>query len=158
MASQYALVTTWRLDAPVERIWQALTHPEEWPRWWRYVKSVVPVEPGDAQGVGAVRRYTWTSRLPYELTFDMRTTVMTRPRVIEGVAFGDLNGTGCWHIDAIGGDTNVRYEWTVSTGKGWMNVFAPFLAPAFRWNHNQVMAEGGRGLARYLGASRMTQT
>ena len=29
---------------------------------------------------------------------------------------------------------------------------APLLAPAFRWNHGQVMAEGGRGLARHLGA------
>jgi hypothetical protein len=30
---------------------------------------------------------------------------------------------------------------------------APILAPAFRWNHGQVMAEGGRGLARRLGVS-----
>jgi hypothetical protein len=32
-----------------------------------------------------------------------------------------------------------------------MNVLAPVLAPAFRWNHGQVMAVGGRGLAAHLG-------
>ena len=33
----------------------------------------------------------------------------------------------------------------------WMNLLAPLLAPAFRWNHGQVMAQGGHGLAQYLG-------
>jgi hypothetical protein len=32
-----------------------------------------------------------------------------------------------------------------------MNVLAPVRQPVFRWNNNQVMAEGGRGLARHLG-------
>jgi hypothetical protein len=32
-----------------------------------------------------------------------------------------------------------------------MNLLAPLLAPAFRWNHGEVMAEGGRGIARHLG-------
>jgi hypothetical protein len=32
-----------------------------------------------------------------------------------------------------------------------MNALAPLLEPVFRWNHHQVMAEGGRGLAKYLG-------
>ena len=49
------------------------------------------------------------------------------------------------------GTTRVRYDWTVFTTKRWMNALAPLLEPAFRWNHHQVMAEGGRGLAKYLG-------
>jgi len=44
-----------------------------------------------------------------------------------------------WHLDAP------------MTGKPWMNALAPLLAPAFRWNHGQVMGEGGRGLANHLG-------
>ena len=30
---------------------------------------------------------------------------------------------------------------------------SPLLAPVFAWNHDQVMAEGGRGLARHLGVA-----
>jgi hypothetical protein len=70
---------------------------------------------------------------------------------MEGIASGELNGTGRWHLAAEGATTRVRYEWSVSTGKPWMNVLAPLLAPAFRWNHGRVMAEGGRGLANHLG-------
>ena len=30
-------------------------------------------------------------------------------------------------------------------------LFIIFLAPVFAWNHDQVMAAGGRGIARHLG-------
>ena len=148
---QYSLVTSWHLEAPIERTWQALIAPEEWPSWWRYVEEVVELERGDAQGIGAVRRYTWSSRLPYRLSLEMRTTAIARPTFIEGVATGDLNGTGRWQLQERGNTTRVKYEWTVRTGKVWMNLLAPILAPVFAWNHDQVMREGGRGLARRLG-------
>jgi len=53
---RYALVTEWHLDAPIERVWQAIYDVAAWPRWWPYVLSVEELEPGDASGVGAVRR------------------------------------------------------------------------------------------------------
>jgi uncharacterized protein YndB with AHSA1/START domain len=150
---QYSLLTQWHLDSPIERIWEALVNPEEWPRWWRYVKEVVELEKGDAQGVGALRRYTWSSRLPYRLSFEMRTTALTRPTFIEGIATGDLNGSGRWQLSELGKTTRVKYAWTVSTAKGWMNLLAPILAPVFAWNHDEVMREGGRGLAQHLGVA-----
>lgn len=146
----FSLVTDWHLEAPVERIWEALVAPEQWPRWWRFLEAVTVLENGDAAGVGALRRYTWTSRLPYRLSFEMRTTALERPAFIEGVAAGELCGTGRWRLEAIDGVCRVRYEWAVATGKAWMNVLGPVLAPLFAWNHDQVMLEGGRGLARHL--------
>ncbi|HEX6137543.1 MAG TPA: SRPBCC family protein [Casimicrobiaceae bacterium] len=148
---RYALTTRWVLAVPLEDVWTALTTPEAWPRWWRYVQSVERLRDGDAQGIGAVRRYTWSSRLPYRLTFDMTTTAMTRPTYIEGVARGELRGVGRWRLGSTGRHAHVEYEWTVTTGKRWMNALAPLLAPVFEWNHREVMAEGGRGLARHLG-------
>ncbi len=150
--TRYALVTDWHLDAPVEQIWERLAAPEDWPRWWRFVRAVVLIEKGDAQGVGALRRLTWSSKLPYRLTFEMRTTALACPTFIEGIAVGELNGTGRWELRRTGNTSHVRYEWTVTTARGWMNLFAPVLAPVFAWNHDQVMLEGGRGLARSLGA------
>ena len=115
--------------------------------------AVEELTPGDADGVGALRRYTWSSKLPYRLTFDMRVTRVERPSSLEGAAEGDLRGTGRWHLAPEGETTHVRYDWTVDTTKPWMNLLGPLLQLAFRWNHNQVMAEGGRGLARYLSVS-----
>ncbi len=154
MHKQYSLSTEWHLEAPIKRVWDALVAPQVWPSWWRYVESVTDLEAGDVRGVGALRRYTWSSRLPYRLSFAMRTTVLEEPYRIEGVASGDLNGTGEWQLSESGANTRVIYVWTVRTDKAWMNWLAPILAPVFAWNHNEVMREGGHGLANYLLATR----
>jgi len=148
---EYALVSHWHLAAPIDRVWTALFAADEWPRWWKYVRAVHEMKQGDANGVGAVRNYTWSSKLPYDLSFQMRVSAVKHPVFMEGVATGQLSGVGRWHLAPEGDTTRVRYEWTVQTTKPWMNLLAPLMAPAFRWNHNQVMAEGARGLARHLG-------
>jgi len=126
---------------------------EAWPQWWKYVRAVQEIQKGDLNGIGAIRRYTWTSCLPYTLTFDMRTTLVERPYRLEGEAVGELTGSGRWRLHSTGDVTRVRYDWEVATTRAWMNALAPLLAPAFKWNHHQVMAEGGRSLAKLLGVS-----
>ena len=150
---RYALATEWVLTAPVDRIFDLLTAPQTWPTWWPYVESVERVAAGEADGIGAVWRYTWSSRLPYRLTFDMTTTVSHRPDRLEGTASGELAGVGRWRLARERDAARVRYDWIVATTKRWMNALAPALAPVFAWNHDQVMAAGGRGLAAHLGVT-----
>lgn len=148
---RYALTTQWRLRAPIRQVWDAIYAVESWPQWWKHVHAVTDIVPGDALGVGAVRRYTWSSRLPYRLTFDMRSTVVQPPHVLVGEAVGELTGIGRWTLSTDSTSTCVRYDWQVQTGRAWMNALAPIMAPVFRWNHGEVMAAGGRGLAKHLG-------
>lgn len=149
----YRFLTRWRLGAPRAAVWKILTEPDDWPRWWRGVEKVELLSAGDASGLGAVRRFTWKSRLPYRLSFDMRSTKVEEPSVLEGEAFGELSGTGRWELEDDAGGTRVAYHWHVRTTKGWMNVLAPLLRPAFAWNHDVVMRWGGEGLARKLGCA-----
>ncbi|HXX83394.1 MAG TPA: hypothetical protein VEN29_05375 [Casimicrobiaceae bacterium] len=92
--SSFSLTTYWHLESAIDRVWEALVASREWPRWWRYVNSVEEIEPGGADGLGALRRYTWSSRLPYRLSFLMRVSAVRRPTFLEGTAEGDLAGTG----------------------------------------------------------------
>jgi Polyketide cyclase / dehydrase and lipid transport len=147
----YELVSHWHFAAPIDCIWDALYDVQAWPKWWKYVLAVEELQRGDATDVGALRRYTWGSRLPYRLTFSMRTTVVNSPHLLEGVAQGQLEGMGRWTLHQDGVNTHVRYDWQVSTSRAWMKALAPLLSPLFRWNHGEVMAEGAQGLARYLG-------
>jgi hypothetical protein len=57
-------VTTWCLDAPIGRVFEAIDDGGRWPQWWKGVTRAEPVEPGDPDGVGRLWRYTWRSRLP----------------------------------------------------------------------------------------------
>ena len=149
----YALVTHWHIGAPIQRVWDTIFAVEEWPRWWRYVQAVNELRKGDARGIGAVRRFTWSSALPYCLSFEMNVTAVEAPRYMEAIASGELAGKGRWQLAPEGSTTRVRYDWTVMTTRRWMNIVAPLMRPVFRWNHGRVMAEGGRGLARHLGVA-----
>lgn len=147
----YSFVTEWLFDAPIEAVWDVIYRSEDWASWWKFVKRVERISEGDATGVGAIRRQTWTTRLPYNLTFETRVTRVERPHLLEAKASGDLDGTGLWTLTREGDRTRVRYDWNVRTTKSWMNLFAPLAKPFFAWNHDAVMRAGGVGLARKLG-------
>jgi len=147
---QYAFTTHWRFDAPIEAVWHEIAHPLGWPKWWRGVERVEEIAPGDANGLGSLRRFTWKSRLPYRLTFDLRCTRVEQHRLIEGQAVGELEGCGRWTFGAERSGTLVQYDWSVTTTKPWMNLLAPFARPLFAWNHDVVMEWGQEGLTRWL--------
>ena len=149
--ARYRFLTTWVLEAPREDVFQAIWDSERWPSWWKGVESVVTVEDGDAEGVGSLGRYVWRSRLPYRLEFEMRITLVDRPRLMEGQAVGELSGTGRWRLFEEDGTTAVLYEWDVETTRPWMNLLAPLAKPVFAWNHDTVMRWGGEGIAKLLG-------
>jgi hypothetical protein len=149
--ADYRFLTAWMLEAPIDPVWEAIHDAQSWPEWWPGVESVVELEPGDEDGVGGLSRHRWKSRLPYTVEFESRTTRVERPALIEGVASGELAGRGLWRLFERGGVTAVLYQWDVATTRPWMNLLAPLLRPAFRWNHDQVMRGGSGGLARRVG-------
>lgn len=152
MAADYRFVTTWCLQAPVERVFDAIHDAARWPEWWKGVKRAELLEPGGEDGVGRVWHYVWRSRLPYELGFDSRVTRAQRPWLLEGDASGELNGVGRWRFYEGNGATAAVYEWNVSTSRPWMNRLAPVARPVFAWNHDVIMRQGAEGLAKLLDA------
>src|SRR5437763_4783545 len=153
----YEFVTIWRVKAPIEKVWDAIYHSTDWPTWWRGVENVLETRKADDNGVGSIHRYTWKSKLPYRLSFDMQTIRIEPPRLLEGVAVGELQGHGLWQLSTEGSETIVRYDWSVVTTKRWMNLLAPIARPLFEWNHNVVMSWGAKGLEKRLGASVVEQ-
>jgi Polyketide cyclase / dehydrase and lipid transport len=151
-STDFHLVTDWTLAAPCHAVWNELVKPENWPAWWRAVERVELLEPGDADGVGALRRMTWRTALPYSLTFDMRTMRVQPMTLIEGHAEGELTGVGRWTIADDGAQTRVRYDWRVEVTQPWMRFVAPLARPVFAWNHGVVMGWGREGISRRLTA------
>jgi Polyketide cyclase / dehydrase and lipid transport len=155
--AEYRFLTTWCLDAPIERVFDAIDDAASWPRWWKGVTRADLVEEGDADGVGRLWRFTWRSRLPYDLAFDSRVVRREPPHLLEGHADGELIGVGRWRLyDGLG--TAVVYEWNVRTARSWMNRAAPVARPLFAWNHDAVMRQGAEGLARRLGATLLARS
>jgi uncharacterized protein YndB with AHSA1/START domain len=156
--AEYRFLTTWLIEAERERVWDAVWESENWPEWWRGVVGAERLSEGDEEGIGQVGNYEWRARLPYPVRFQITTTRVERPHLLEGRAAGELEGTGRWRFfeQPPSGDapavTAVLYEWNVGTTKSWMNLLAPIARPIFHWNHDWVMRNGGTGLAQLLGA------
>ena len=151
--AEYHFVSTWQIQAPIERVWEEIHHAERWPSWWKYIIRVDELEPGAADGTGKRLRLLFRTRLPYTLGFDVQVTCVQPPSRLEARAAGELDGTGRWTLTAADGGTLVRYDWDVRTTRWWMNLLAPVARPLFSWNHDALMREGGEGLARRLGVA-----
>jgi uncharacterized protein YndB with AHSA1/START domain len=154
--AEYSFLTTWLLEAPREPVWEAIHDQARWPQWWRGVEEAEELRPGDDQGtgidgVGSVSRLVWKSLLPYRVEFEVTTTHVERPYLLQANAVGELSGVGRWRLYEHDGATAVLYEWNVATTKAWMNLLAPVARPIFVWNHDWVMARGGEGIAELLG-------
>jgi carbon monoxide dehydrogenase subunit G len=151
MAADYHYVSTWQLQAPIDRVWAAISNLEQLPTWYPAVHQVQILAPGDDdRHVGARVRYVLKGRLPMRLAFAATITRVDPPRELELRAEGDLAGTGRWLLDQQGEVTTARYLWDVHTTKAWMNLAAPVARPLFTWNSRGVMLEAGEGLARHL--------
>jgi uncharacterized protein YndB with AHSA1/START domain len=151
--ADYEFATIWRLDTPIERVFELIHDVERWPSWW---PSVLAVEPLAADPGGRERyRFTFRGRLPYLLRFDMVMTRDDAPTALAGSATGELEGTGEWSLREEGSGTQVRYDWRIRTTRWWMNLFAPlpFVDAIFRLNHHAVMRDGLAGARRALGVS-----
>lgn len=150
--AEFRFVTLWSIEAPLEAVCDAIEHSLDWPQWWQGVEKVEELAPGDARGIGSVRRYLWKGHLPYRLGFDICVTRMQPLTMVEGIACGDVEGIGRWSFTSEGALTIARYEWRVRPTALWMRLLTPLASPLFRWNHDILMQQGGEGLARRLNA------
>ena len=150
---RFEYVTEWRFDAPVEAVWDALVDVESWPEWWPHVREVTTLQHGGPDGIGAVRRLRWSSRLPYGFTLDVRTIAAVPFERLLGRATGDMAGIGLWELARDGRGTRLRYTCSLALHTRWMRLVAPLMAPVFRWNHEGVMRAGMQGLERRLASA-----
>ena len=149
--AKYEFVTIWRFKSPLAPVWEMIYNSDRWPSWWKGAERVERLKEGDENSIGSIHRYTWKSKLPYRLTFDMELTRVEQMSIIEGKALGELSGKGLWRLSTDGEVTIARYDWQVETTKAWMNLLTPVARPFFKWNHDVVMRWGAEGLARELG-------
>jgi hypothetical protein len=154
MPKKYLFTTTWKIQAPLQHVWDAIYYSEQWPEWWKDFTSVTEIEKGDENSIGSVRVYRLKSPAIYTLRFNLLLTKRMDHRYLEGNATGELEGTGAWKFKEQGNITEVTCIWHVATNIKWMNAMAFLLKPIFRYNHGLVMKRGAYALAARLKAPR----
>jgi Polyketide cyclase / dehydrase and lipid transport len=149
--ARYHLTSEWHIATPVDRVWDALLRASDWPTWWRGIRSVERIAPGDDAGIGMQLRQRWRSLLPYTLELDLEIQHVEQRRLLVGRASGDMSGTCTFTFAERGGRTVVRFEMDVRPARAWMNLPPPFAGRVVALNYDAIMRWGGEGLARRLG-------
>lgn len=146
----YRFETNWKFEADIRQVW-GLIGGIRYDDWWWGVSTQPLSQAGTPDGIGDRYNFIFRTKLPYKLAFVSEIVGKREPDYMEIRASGELEGTGAWKLWQEGGVTHVRYIWQVNANKKWMNALAPVLRPAFVWNHDQVMKEGAKGIAKKLG-------
>ena len=136
----------WRVPAPVERVYDLVGRPRDYPRWWG---DVFLEAEGDEGEPAPGKRIAVRARgfLPYTLRFSLTTLEAERPHRIHSRLDGDFEGTGTWLLEEDGNGTVARLDWRPSVRKAGVRQLSPLLRPLFRANHAWTMR---RGLAAAL--------
>lgn len=156
--AHYMFETEWVLSAPIDEVFDLISHPEDYAGWWPGVTESRLVASGEESGVGRVGAYTIRSPLGYKMRFETRAIEVSRPNRINAVVRGDLVGTGTHYLEVRPNGTYVRFDWYVSTTKRWMNSVAGIARPGFAFAHRYVMYNGCDAMAKALGGRLITAT
>lgn len=146
----FHLTTAWNIPAPIETCWFSILDLKAWPDWWQYVNQVIEIERGETSGINNLHKFSWSTCLPYQLVFELRTTQLIPYQLITFDAHGDLNGSGCCKLIQKDNFTTIQFEWDVQTNKQWMSFATRLFQPVFEWNHRRVMKSGEQSLIHRL--------
>ncbi len=143
MARDYHFVTHWRVRAQAEEVYDIVSQPLEYPRWWPSVYlSARQVAAGGPGGIGRRILFHTKGWLPYTLQWEARTSEAVSPRRIVAEASGDFNGRGEWTFTQDGEYVDIAFDWKLSVAKPLLRYLTPVLRPAFEANHRWAMQQG----------------
>jgi uncharacterized protein YndB with AHSA1/START domain len=149
--ADYRFVDEWRLAAEIERVYDLLSRPLEYPRWWPEVYLHAEGDGGEAAPGKCVDVLT-RGFLPYRLRWSLTCLEAERPHRIHSRLDGDFVGIGTWQLSADGDGTLAMLDFRPTVHKAGVRQLTPVLRPLFRANHAWAMRRGQEAATRELGA------
>jgi len=140
---QYHFVTRWRVEANAQEVYDVISDPLQFPRWWRCVyRSVTEIEAGDSSGIGRCLSLHTKGWLPYALRWESVTLKAFPPHLIAIRAEGDLGGRGVWRFEQSGTFVDISFDWRVTAAKPLLRRLSFVCKPVFAANHRWAMRKG----------------
>ena len=157
-SNEYHFITRWRVQGTADEVYDLISHPLDYPRWWPCVYlQTEEVAPGDEHGVGRRIRLHTKGWLPYTLRWESCSTESKRPQHLAIRATGDFDGRGIWTLQQDGLFVNITFDWKLTADKPLLRYLSFLLKPVFSANHRWAMARGLDSLQLEL-ARRHAQT
>lgn len=139
----YHFITRWRVRGAAEEVYELISHPRDFPRWWPSVYlQVQEIAAGDASGIGRRVDLHTKGWLPYTLHWESCSTEAVKPKRLALDATGDFLGCGIWTFEQDGDFVNVVFDWELTADKPLLRYLSFLLKPVFSANHRWAMDRG----------------
>jgi len=151
MTNTYHFVSRWRVKGSADEVYDIISQPLEYPRWWPSVYlNCREVAAGAANGTGRRNLFRTKGLLPYTLRWESSITEAAPPDRLEFEAAGDFEGRGVWTFVQDGGFVDITFDWRLAVGKPLLRYLTPVLRPVFEANHRWAMEQGEISLREEL--------
>jgi carbon monoxide dehydrogenase subunit G len=128
---------SFELDAPPERVWQAIERSEGFEHWWGWL-SEFRLE-GEGLVDGAVLRGVVAPPVPYRMRLSVELERCSPPSSIDAAVHGDLEGTARLLLEPEGSGTRAEVSWTIEMMQRSMRIAARVARPVLVWGHDRVV-------------------
>ncbi|MBP9719195.1 MAG: hypothetical protein KBD46_01905 [Candidatus Levybacteria bacterium] len=154
--AKYAFKTTFAIEAPKKKVWDALLDYTMWPQWWKGLQSIRTIK--DPKAPKDHKLACTVGFTLYYLNFTLLLDKIIPDKSIQILSRGDLHGIGLFTLLEKADTTTVSFTWDVETTKTWMNLLAPIARPIFIYEHNMIMDWFAKGLATHLNSKLLSIT
>ncbi len=131
-------------DREPDAVWAALSSPEDYPRWWTWLRSV------EADGLteGSTAHCLIRAPVPFTLRLELHIDRVVPGRRVEVTASGDLSGTGALDVLTHPGGTEARLVWDLEPHRRLLRAAGLLSRPMLQWGQDWVVATGARQFRR----------
>ena len=145
--NEYHFITRWKIKGNVDRIYELLSHPLEFPNWWKKIISANLLEEIGNRKPIRLKLKGW---LPYTLQWELFNPQFERPYRITSDSRGDFEGHSAWTLRQVDQHVEALFDWRVSVRKPFLRKWSFVLRPLFIWNHNYIMKTWKKSLEQKL--------
>jgi hypothetical protein len=145
--NNYRLTGSWRVLGRIDEVYEVLSTPVDFPRWWPAAfRDVLEIQPGDEHGIDRVDRFESRGWLPVFVRWHTSVEDATPPAFLDIKAWGDIDGRGEWRLVQNGAWTDLTYDWRLRLHKPVLRFLSPLLRPALAASLRSAMDRGEESL------------
>ena len=142
MTNSYHILSRWRVKAGVEEVYDIVSQPLEYPRWWPSVYlSSKEIAPGSPDAAGRRVMFRTKGLLPWTLSWESSFTEAVPPHRIVMETAGDFTGRGVWTFVQDGDFADITFDWTLAVTSP-LRYLSKALRPVVVANHEWAMEQG----------------
>lgn len=118
-------------------LWAAIEHVDRFESWWSWLHDFSL----DGGGLvsGSVMRGAVVPPLPYRMQLQVELVRCDRPRAIDAVVHGDLEGVASMRLRRTRRGVRAEAAWTIEMMQRPMRMASLVARPALVWGHDRVV-------------------